>query len=102
MPLTLGDFPHEVQVAFFVYGYLSDRYEGMSGTYMGKDWGIVEFLFDVHKIKDKVLTLYFCKVIEMEAVKISSEKSEARRKADDRKATSCAGSGKTYTHNVQG
>ena len=102
MPLTLGDFPHEVQVAFFIYGFLSDRYEGMSGTYMGKEWNIIEFLLDIHKVKDKALIFYFCKVLEMEAVKISSEKAEAKRKADDRRTKSSAGSGKTYTHNVQG
>ena len=52
MPLDASAFPHEVQVAFFVFGLLPDRYEGMSGTYMGKDWSSANFIFDTYKIDD--------------------------------------------------
>ena len=38
MPLDASVFPAEVQVAFFVFGLLPDRWDSMSGCYMGKDW----------------------------------------------------------------
>ena len=38
MPLEPSEFPEEVQVAFFIYEFLEDHWEGMSGTYLGKHW----------------------------------------------------------------
>ena len=45
MPLSQSEFPIEVQVAFFVFDLLSDVWEGMSGTYMGKDWSGLKFSY---------------------------------------------------------
>jgi|TARA_R110002167_G_scaffold84330_4_gene229356 hypothetical protein len=102
MPLTIEDFPSEVQVAFFIYSYLSDRWEGMSGMYLGKDWSNISFLFKIYGIEEKQTTFFFCKLIEREAVTCSSERSEAKRKAEERRTKNSAGPGKTYAHNVQG
>ena len=102
MPLTTGDLPPEVQVAFFIYSSLSDVWEGMSGTFLGKDWSFLEYLFDLHEIEDRRTTFFFAKAIEEEFKKYYSEESEKRRKAEERKAKTSAGPGKNYSYNVSG
>ena len=99
MPLEVSGFPAEVQVAFFLYGFLEDRYEGMSGMYMGKSWNNIEFLFDTYRIKEPKVTLYYMKLIENTSVAYRSEQVQRKQKADERKS---AGGGKNFTHNVKG
>ena len=48
MPLEASAFPSEVQVAFFMFDLLSDRWDGMSGMYLGKDWSSAQFLFKLY------------------------------------------------------
>tara|TARA_E500000081_G_scaffold151242_1_gene181179 strand:+ start:588 stop:890 length:303 start_codon:yes stop_codon:yes gene_type:complete len=100
MPLEASAFPAEVQVAFFVYSYLSDRWEGMSGSYMGKDWSHIDTLFKLFEIDEPKVILYFMKMYEGVIVNHRAEESERKRKAEDRKRQQA--SGKTYTHNVKG
>lgn len=99
MPLTESDFPAEVQVAFFMFNLLSDVWEGMSGTYMGKDWSHCQQLFDIYEVEDKKTTLYFMKLYERTLMNQRAEDAEQRRKQEERKAKS---GGKQYTHNVSG
>jgi|TARA_R110002167_G_C12509255_1_gene637091 hypothetical protein len=100
MPLEASAFPAEVQVAFLLYGYLSDVWEGMSGSYMGKNWNSVELLFNVYEIEDRKTTLQFMKMYEAVVIRDRAEDQERKRKAEDRKRQQ--GAGKTYTHNVKG
>ena len=59
MPLDASAFPVEVQVAFFVFDLLSDRWEGMSGTYLGKDWAPAKFIMETFEVEDtKTCLLY--------------------------------------------
>jgi hypothetical protein len=100
MPLDTSDFPEEVQVAFFVFNMLSDVWDGMSGSYMGKNWTDAEFIFKVHKIESQPLVLYFAKMYERIVMNYRAEEAEKRRKAEERKSKT--GGGKTFTHNVRG
>lgn len=99
MPLESADFPVEVQVAFFVFGYLEDRWEGMSGSYLGKNWSNIEYLFKLFDIKEPRLTLEIMKIYESVIVQYKAEEAEKKRKAEERKSSS---GGKNYTHNVKG
>ncbi len=99
MPLETSDFPTEVQVAFFIFGFLEDRWEGMSGTYMGKTWNNLEYLFTLYDPDNKITILYFMKMWEEVVVSFRANKSEQRRKAEESKSAS---GGKTFTHNVKG
>ena len=100
MPLETSDFPEEVQTAFFVFDYLQDRWEGMSGSYLGKEWSNIEFLFDLFDIQERCTVLYFIKLWENVLVNYRAEKSERKRKAEERKNSS--GSAGNFTHNVRG
>lgn len=99
MPLETSDFPHEVQVAFFIFSFLEDNYEGMSGTYMGKLWSNLEYLIKIHSVEDPSTVIYFMKLWEGIVVNHAAEKAERKRKADERRS---AGGGKQYTHSVKG
>jgi|TARA_B110000285_G_C14881033_1_gene493923 hypothetical protein len=99
MPLETSDFPVEVQVAFFVFDLLEDKWEGMSGTYMGKIWGNLEYLFTLYSVEEPKVVVYFISILESLIVKDRIEKSERKRKVEERKST---GGGKNFTHNVKG
>jgi hypothetical protein len=50
IPVEFVDLPDEVQQSLEVYSYLPDRWEGMSGTFLGKDYSIVFDLFDTFDV----------------------------------------------------
>jgi len=100
MPLDPTDFPVVVQVAFFIFGLLEDNWDGMSGSYLGKKWGNIEFLFKLYKIEEPRTMLYILKMYEGIVVAQRAEEAAKRRKADERKSS--AGGGKNFTHNVKG
>jgi len=51
IPIEIGDLPTLVQTCLSIYSYLPDSWEGMSGTYMGKDLGILFNLLDIFKVE---------------------------------------------------
>jgi hypothetical protein len=51
IPVETSDLPPLVQTSLAVYSYLPDRWEGMSGTYMGKDLNILFNLLDIFKVE---------------------------------------------------
>ena len=99
MPPERGDYPYEVQVAFFMFELLSDRWDGQTGAYLGKDWAQCEQIFSIHGVVDPTVTLYFMKLYEHVLMRHRLEKQEERRKQQERKTQQ---GGKTYTHNVRG
>ena len=88
MPLDASVFPSEVQVAFFVFDLLPDRWDGMSGYYLGKDWGSAEFIFDLYDISDRKTVVFFAKLYENTIVEIRAKESEQKRKEAERRAKS--------------
>tara|TARA_R110000764_G_scaffold7313_1_gene26144 strand:+ start:165 stop:497 length:333 start_codon:yes stop_codon:yes gene_type:complete len=81
MPPAMGDYPYEVQVAFFIHDILPDRWEGMSGHYMGKDMSSLGTVMDIYDVEDRRTTLYFLKHIEMKNANQINEKNERARKS---------------------
>ena len=100
MPLELSVFPEEVQVAFFMFSLLSDSWEGMSGTYMGKHWNDLGYLFEIHDIDNPTDTLFFMKMYERVLVDFRLKDAENKRKAEERRNRNSGG--KNFTHSVQG
>ena len=86
MPLEASAFPYEVQVAFFVLGLLPDRYEGATGTYMGKDWSSATFIFEAYKIEDVPTIVFFAKTYETMLVNKKAEEQKQRQKQAERRA----------------
>ena len=100
MPLEASVFPQEVQVAFFMHQLISDRWDGMSGTYLGKNWIETVQIFDLYEIENRKEILYFMQLYDGTIMKYRSDEQQAKRKAEERKRQQA--SGKTYAHNVKG
>ena len=99
MPLETSAFPAEVQVAFFIFDLMTDNWEGNTGSYLGKNWSNIEFLFDTYEVEDRLTVVYFLKSYEILIVNHKAEEAERKRKAEERKAQR---GGKNYTYNVKG
>ena len=86
MPPTLGSYPYEVQVAFLLHDLLPDRWDGMSGSYFGKDMAALGTLLDVHDVDDKRNTIFWIKQIEAKNSEAINKKIDRKRKASQNKA----------------
>ena len=79
----MEDYPSEVQEAFLVHSCLPDRWDGMSGMFMGKDWSALGALLDVFKIEDKKTVVWFLKAIDdRNSQSINQKQSERQKRAD--------------------
>ena len=90
MPPTPGDYPLEVQVAFLLHDLLPDRWDGMNGTYMGKDFSALGTLLETWEVKDKRTCIYFIKHIEARNIQKINEQQDRKRKAQENRAKSGA------------
>ena len=86
MPPEVGDYPFEVQVAFLLHDLLPDRWDGMSGSYFGKDMSALGTLLDIWEVEDKKSTIYFIKHIEARNSSNINKKLERKRKSSQPKA----------------
>lgn len=81
MPVEFGNLPLEAQQALEVYSFLPDRWEGMSGTFLGKDYSIVFNLFDTFNIEHndtRQLLLKFMAKVDSVRSEIITQKQKAR------------------------
>jgi hypothetical protein len=99
MPLDRSEFPEEVQVAFFISDQISDNWDGMSGSYLGKNWLQADQLFKLYDIPNPTEILYFMQLYDAYLMKKRFEDAERKRSAREKKHSA---GGKTYTHNVKG
>ena len=79
---------------------ISDRWDGMSGTYLGKNWIETVQIFDLYEIDDRKEILFFMQLYDGTIMRYRSDEQQAKRKAEERKRQQA--SGKTYAHNVKG
>ena len=86
MPLDASAFPYEVQVAFFVFDLLPDKWDGMSGMYLGKDWSSANFLIRTYNIEDVPIVVYFAKLYENILVSQRSEELARKQKQQQQQA----------------
>ena len=91
MPLDPSVFPEEVHVAFFILSLLPDRWEGMSGTYMGKDWNSAKFLYDMYEVDDPQTITYLAKLYEGKLVGHRAEQQKQKEKQRQAKSNSSTG-----------
>ena len=83
MPMDDGNFPYEVQLALLVHSVLPDRWDGMSGSYLGKDWSALGTLLNVYNIEDKKTVSFFLKNIDMLQTRSINDEMEKERKRRD-------------------
>lgn len=86
MPVTEAMFPLEVQQAFYVFSLMPDKWEGMAGSYMGKDWSALPALLSIYDIEDKKTVTMFFKHIELEAMSQINKEQKRKQDAEMRRA----------------
>lgn len=86
IPPDMEDFPIEVQEAFLIYNYLGDRWEGMSGTYMGKDLNSFSEFCNIEGFENKKIILQFVKQIDNVRMGILTKKAEQKAKEREKTA----------------
>ena len=104
MPLEESDFPDEVQVAFFVHSLLTDCWEGMSGSYLGKnyeEYTLIVELFDISEAREIFMLV---KRYDAHLMNYRAEEQEKKRKRDEQiaKQKASAKNGNLVTNVVSG
>lgn len=81
-PVEWQDLPEQVQQCFEVYSFLPDRWEGMSATFMGKDYSIVFHLLDTFQVieLDRLLYLRLMSNIDGIRSKLIQNKQKQKEK----------------------
>jgi len=102
MPLETSELPEELQVAFFVHNLLSDRWDGASGTYLGKQYSEFDLVCNLLNIDSPRDTFLWVKRYDTHLVNYRLEKQERRRKEEEKKAKQKSNSagGNPFVHNV--
>lgn len=53
IPPDIGTLPYDCQNALILFNLLSDRIEGMSGTWLGKDFSSLQVFMDIYEIDNR-------------------------------------------------
>jgi hypothetical protein len=65
IPIEFNDLPDVVQQALEIYGFLPDRWEGMSATFLGKDYSIAFELFKTYEIDNYIEQRLFLRIMSV-------------------------------------
>jgi hypothetical protein len=88
VPKDPSEFSIEVQSALLLFNSLPDNWEGMSGTWMGKDYSGLMDIMDIYEMENRRAVFELFKVAEAEAGKYYTQQkkqAEARSKAQTRR-----------------
>jgi len=83
LPMNSVYYPYEVQVALIIHEALPDRWDGTSGSYMGKDWSCVDTYLEAYEIEDTKTVLLFIKVLDVSYSNTINENMNRERKRKD-------------------
>lgn len=81
MPPSRDILPYEVQIAFVIHDMLPDRWDGMSGSYFGKDLSALGAILEIYEVEDKKDCIFWIKNIEALNTRSVNERMNAERKA---------------------
>jgi hypothetical protein len=92
LPMKDEAFPLEVQEALIMHSLLPDKWDGTSGSYMGKDWSALSVLLNSYGIEDKRTVIYFLRVIDNFKQISLNERLAKDRKTEEAKRKAPVGS----------
>ena len=78
LPKDPSELPHDAQQALILVNSLPDIWEGMSGTWMGKDYSGLTAIMDIYDISNRKTVFELLKVAENELSKYYSDKANQR------------------------
>jgi len=76
MPKDPAYLSYNVQGALLLYNALPDNWEGMSGTWMGKDYSGLMDIMNIYQLDNKREVFDLLKIAEGEASKFYTEKAK--------------------------
>lgn len=81
IPLEPGDLSVETQQALLLFSVLPDRVEGMSGSWLGKDFSGIGDIFDFYEIDDRreVFELLTCIINQYSSFYEKQRQAKTRR-----------------------
>ena len=79
IPLESSDLELECQQALRIFHILPDKIEGMSGTWLGKEWAGLIDIMDIYEIDNKKDVLEYINICIAEYSKFYSEQKRGRR-----------------------
>lgn len=87
IPMQLSDLSEFSVLAFELYEFLPDRWEGFNATYLGKDFNLLPFLFQQYDVSKKEidLLLYLLRLIDVEVSTRVRKKQDSQRKSQEAK-----------------
>ena len=86
IPMDRNYYPFEVQLAMAIHEVLPDRWDGMSGSYLGKDWSALGDILEIMEIEDKKTVCFFLKHVENAQMVNINDELKRKRDADQRRA----------------
>jgi len=78
LPKDPSDLPLEAQQALILLNSLPDNWEGMNGTWLGKDYSGLGTIMEIYEISDRKTVFELLKVAESEMSKYYSDKAKQR------------------------
>jgi hypothetical protein len=78
LPKDPSDLPVEAQHALVLLNALPDNWDGMSGSWLGKDYSGLGTIMDIYEISDRKTVFELLKVAETEMSKYYSDKAKQR------------------------
>lgn len=81
MPLDKATLPYEVQEAWLIHDLLPTRWDGMSGSYLGKDWSSLALLLDEFCVDNRQQCIVFMKNIEARDMEQINRELQQKRKS---------------------
>jgi hypothetical protein len=76
MPIDASSLDTSAQYALILLNVLPDKWEGMSGTWMGKDYSGLAAIMDIYEIDDRREVFELLKVAEDELGKYYRQKQK--------------------------
>ena len=75
------NWPTQFQQAFLVWGYLTDNWDGMSGSYLGKHMSGIKDIMDILEVEEPREVLKIVKIIDGKYAKeVNRKNKDAHRK----------------------
>jgi hypothetical protein len=73
------NFPYEIQEAFQVWNYLTDQWDGMSGTYFGKQIAGIKDVMELLEVSNQKEIFKLVKIIDTKYSKHVNKKNKEQQ-----------------------
>lgn len=79
MPRDINELSLEAQQALILLNVLPDKWDGMSGSWFGKDYSGLSTIMDIYTIEDKRTVFELLKIAENELGKYYAQKQKEQK-----------------------